>query len=333
MIDNFLNLFSRRKVRSPGRSHGETTSTHYRESGPINFAGYDLERIYSLPECPQKEPKSNFPLGFYKKFLREINRLGIRVITYADIFDQSDDWDYKRHYPEEEAQWRDRSSKDETYLLIQHDVDNHPDFTKRIVAMEAAYGIRSNIFLFNHRYTENGPDSAYEVDHEFFREAQKNGFVIGYHQNAFALAGFDLDRAIEQYRSDVNALRNRYDIRFVVPHGGVGAVVDGRQTHNFDVPMPDEFEGNLRWVYNRYGVRFARRWSDGGLRKTRDPRRIKDFDIIQNFLYRLKPGTRNFCLVHPQRWGYNVDTQQNPLLAKEEWYLELCAANNRIGEV
>jgi hypothetical protein len=285
-----------------------------------------LKQLWSEPTDASHEPVANFPLGYYERFLQEIKKLGIKVITYRDIFEHSNDWHYKVGYLKEFLRWKaSMLGSNDTYLLIQHDVDNHPFFTKRMVAMEAYYGIRSNIFLFTQRYTQNGPDSSYVIDHDFFRQAQDHGFVVGYHQNALALAGFDMEKAVQRYRDDVQQLRKIYDIRFVVPHGGAGCEVDGKKVCNVDVPMPEEFEGNLRWVFNRYGVKFNTRWSDGGLRKTRDLKRIQGFDLINHFLRKLKPGTRNFCLVHPQRWGYNVDTEQNPLLAREQWYLDICS--------
>ena len=285
-----------------------------------------LKELYTKPDDIHSEPIANFPLPYYEYFLQEINRLNVKIITYRDIFEESNDRNYKKHYAKEYLSWtKQHSDSQNTYLLIQHDVDNHPFFTKRMVAMEAYYGIRSNIFLFTERYTQNGPDPAYVIDHDFFRQAQDHGFVIGYHQNAFALSGFDMDKAVRRYRDDVHQLRQIYDIQFVVPHGGAGIEKNGKKVCNVDVPMPEEFKGNLRWVFNRYGVKFDKRWSDGGLRKTRDQKRIQSFDLVNHFLHSLKQGTRNFCLVHPQRWGYNVDTQQNPLLSREKWYQDICA--------
>lgn len=283
-----------------------------------------LKGMFAPPANPVAEPIANFPLPWYEEFLQRLVDLEIEVITYRDLFDDSDDWDYRSNYKREFITWRKRvRNRKKRYLLIQHDVDNHPLFTKRMVAMEAVYGVRSNIFIFRQRYSIASEDPPYEIDHEFFQEAQRCGFVIGYHQNALPWAGFDPQRAVEQYRSDVEHLRRLYDISFVVPHGGVGVELDGRMIHNLNVPMPVEFEGNLRWVYNGHGVRFADRFSDGGLRKTRDAQRIKGFDLVGGFLPKLKRGTRNFCLIHPQRWGYNVDPQQNPMLAEEPWYQEV----------
>ncbi|MDA8660026.1 hypothetical protein N9M01_07380 [Luminiphilus sp.] len=289
----------------------------------------ELKRLYEPPADPDREPAANFPLQYYEYFLQEIIRLGIKVVTFKDLFNDSDDWDYHGSYGTEYKQWNKKISKNDTYLVIQHDVDNHPFFTDRMIAMEAVYGLRSNVFIFCDRYTKNGPDHTYQIDHGFLVEAQKAGFVIGYHQNAFAMAEFDMDNAIEKYRNDVRSLREIYDIDFVVPHGGIGSVVNGEKIHNVDVPMPDEFKGNLRWVYNRYGVKFDQRWSDGGLRKANDLKKIRRFNIVEEFLHKLKKGTRNFCLIHPQRWGYNVDVEQNTLLAKEHWYRKICLQEYR----
>jgi hypothetical protein len=276
-----------------------------------------LRKLCEPPRDPSDEPEVAFPFGWYKQFLDEIMRLGVEVVTYRDLFRTSGDRDYRSNFPAEYQQWPKTRDRGVRYLLIQHDVDNHPDFTKRMVAMEALYGIRSNVFLFCRRWTSSDPDAPYDVDHAFFQEAERHGFVIGYHQNALALAGFDLDGAVERFRADVSELRKLYNIEFVVPHGGAGLEVNGKTLHNVDVPVPPELEGNLRWVYNRYGVRFQS--------KCRDLKRLQSLDIIRSFLHMLQPGTRNFCLVHPQRWGFNVDRNQNPLLAQQPWYEEICA--------
>ena len=291
----------------------------------VLYSSDNLKALWDRPSDTGCEPTANFPLGYYKFFLEEINRLHIQVITYYDIFNGCDDWNHKSFFPQEYKYWKAcKSDPEKVYLLIQHDVDNHPFFTKRMVAMEYLHGIRSNIFIFRDRYSKKGNDILYDIDHEFFGEMEKHGFVIGYHQNAFALSGFDMEKAVGRYISDVKYLRRIYNIDFVVPHGGTGCFVNGEKLCNCDVPMPKEFRHNLRWVFNRYGVKFDTRWSDGGLRKTRDRKRIQSFDLVNHFLRKLKKGSRNFCLIHPQRWGYNVDPQQNPLLAMEQWYKDIC---------
>lgn len=287
-----------------------------------------LKEISCSSYYKRKEPTSTFPLKYYEFFLQEIKRLDIETVTYQDLFKNSSDWSYTSNYIKEYENWKqNRCNPNKTYLLIQHDIDNHPFFTKRMVALEALYGIRSNIFMFRHRYSrksQNGIDKLYEIDHEFFKQAEYNGYIIGYHQNALPLSDFNLQKATERYRSDVNFLRKKYNINFVVPHGGQGTIINGKPVYNVDVPMPKEFEYNLRWVFNRYGVKFDGKWSDGGLRKERDIKRIRNFDLVRSFLYKMKKGNRYFCLVHPQRWGFNIDMHINPILAQEKWYQEIC---------
>lgn len=294
-----------------------------------------LREMLAPPAEVSDEPPCNFPLEFYEQFLREIKRLNIQVITFRDLFEGSDDWDYRSNFPRERAQWKKTRDPRLIYLVIQHDVDGRPHFTQRMVAMEALHGIRSNIFIFRDRGSKTGEIKKYKIDHEFFQEAQQRGFVVGYHQNALHLAKFNMNGAVERFRFDVQYLRTLYDIQFFVPHGGVGREIDGVMCHNLDVPMPPELEGptgRLRWVYNGYGPEFHQRWSDGGLVKIREPRRVAALDIIRAFLHQLKPGTRSFALIHPQRWGYNVNPTSNPLLAQQPWYQELCAESQRMAD-
>ena len=287
-----------------------------------------LLELLAPPSDPSDEATCNFPLAFYEQFLREIKRLGIQVITYRDLFDGSDDWDYRSKYPHEFKRWSKSCDPRAMYLVLQHDVDVLPHFTQRMIAMEALYGFRSNIFIFRDRISRLGKRPPYDIDHAFFQEAERNGFVIGYHQNALQLSEFDIDRAVERFRSDVEHLRRLYDIQFFVPHGGRGREIDGVMRYNVDVPMPPELEssaGRMRWVYNGYGPKFALTWSDGGISLLRDHKRTASLDIIKMFLHKLRPGTRNFALIHPQRWGYNLEPGKIPLLAEQPWYQRMCA--------
>lgn len=282
-----------------------------------------LAARYAVPPKPEREPAALFPLAWYETFLREIKSRGIEVLTYRDLFKDSDDWDYRDHYRREFRTWHEQVRDPErTYLLIQHDIDDRPMFTERMIAMEAAYGIRSNIFMFKDRFWHDDPKPSYPIDHGFFAAAERHGFVIGYHQNAMQHAGHDVALAQERFRSDMAFLSSRYRIEFMVPHGGRGREVDGQMLHNVDLPMPPELEGRLRWVYNRYSATFTGRFSDGGLVRSTDPERLAKSNLV-TFLDRLRPGTRNFCLVHPQWWGHHVAPAWNPKLAEEAWYQEV----------
>lgn len=283
-----------------------------------------LRALYEPPADPSAERFSCFPLPWYEEFLRQLRERDVELLTWSDLFRDSDDWDHQGGFKREFEHWHRRlRNPRKAYLLIQHDVDNVPDFTKRLVALEAAHGVRSSIFLFRDRFSEGCDEPPYVVDHAFFQEAQRQGFDIGYHQNAYALAGFDMDAAVERYRQDLEFLGNLYDIRFVVPHGGRGREVNGRKLYNHDVPMPATTRGRVRWVYNKYGATFSGRWSDGGLHRLTSSKRMADFDIVGDFLQKLEKGKRYFMLVHPQRWGFNLHEDCNPFLLQEPWYHEV----------
>ena len=289
-----------------------------------------LKRIFDPPADPLAEYEAVFPLGWYETFLQTLRDLDVQIITYDDLFDNSDDWDFKSCYQREFDHWHEAvRDPSRTYLLIQHDVDFVPTFTKRMVALEASYGIRSNVFIFNELYDvfpDDSPydDSPYDVDHAFFQRAQTSGFVIGYHQNALALAGPNMDAAVERFQRDVAQLSRYYPLRFFCPHGGPGREIDGKLCRNYDVPLPAKYHRQLRWVYNKYAIRFAGRFSDGGLRRLTDPKRLEQLDLVDEFVKSMQPGKRYFALIHPQLWGYNVNMNYNPLLAERPWYQDVC---------
>lgn len=294
-----------------------------------------LEGLYTPPENALKEPKSCFPLQWYRRFLEEIRKRKIEILTYDDLLADCKDRDYKNGYSREFRSWylrtladrfmrRIKRKEDRAFLLIQHDVDSLPLYTKRMVAMEAEYGIRSNIFIFCEKYYRVPNRRAYELDFEFFQQAERAGFVVGYHQNALQLAGFDIESAKKRFYEDVMNLRKHFAIKYFCPHGGVGRSVNGKTLYNNDVPVPKELEDSIQWVYNKYGMYYSGRWSDGGIRSISDINRLRGLDIIEEFVKKMKPGKRYFALIHPQRWGYNIDMSFNPLLAQQPWYQQVC---------
>ncbi len=325
LLERFRAKLDLRSARSSSRRNTASQIAH-----PEVLAG-----IYAPPENPSKEPRCCFPLPWYKRFLEEIRKRKIDILTYDDLLADSNDRDYKNCYRREFQRWhrrihpgrilrRIKRKEDRAFLLIHHDVDSLPLFTKRMVALEAEYGIHSNIFIFRERYAGPSKRGAYELDHEFFQQAERAGFVVGYHQNALQLSGFDIERAMKRFYDDVMCLRDHFAIKYFCPHGGESRSVNGRILHNADVPIPQELQDGIQWVYNRYGLRFSGRWSDGGLRRISDIKRLRGLDIIEEFVKKMEAGKRYFLLIHPQLWGYNVNMTFNPLLAEQPWYQQVC---------
>jgi hypothetical protein len=274
---------------------------------------------------PAKEYPSVFPLALYGEWLDTLVARGVEFITYDDLFAECDDRDFERGYPTEWQRWRGRRDRRRIQVLIQHDVDYAPEFTARMMVLEAERGVRSNVFVFAELSEDFPPGSPYGgvpyvIDDRFLRGATQAGFVVGYHQNVVPRCDGTMAGAERLFRSDLGALRSRFDVRYFCPHGGRGAMVDGRELRNYDVPVPADLGDSLRWVYNRYALRWSGRWSDGGLRRLSDPAKLDGLNLLGAFSESLQPGERYFVLVHPQLWGYCVDPAYNPELSKRPWY-------------
>ena len=53
------------------------------------------------------------------------------------------------------------------------------------------------------------------------RQLENSGFEIGYHLNAYELAGYDIDEAFELIERDLDFLEQHFRITSFVPHGGI----------------------------------------------------------------------------------------------------------------
>jgi hypothetical protein len=280
------------------------------------------------------EGRDHFPYGFaldFLLFLRRNRRL-IRVITYAD-FDFAGDLDYENNYPHEFAQWKQRVREtpwmqESIFLLLQHDVDSLPDHSMRMLVDERRLGLKSNVMIFRSRInrhllkTQNMVrETEYPLDFELLSGLARRGFVVGYHCNAYERAGFDAERAAAIFTDDVTALRQRFDIRFFSPHGGVRGP-DG-SSNNVLCP-PQSLRSSLRWIHNRHTVRFHGQYSDGGINNPK--RDITKLDLV-SFVSTWQLGKRYRVLLHPQYYGERVAPAAR--LVGLEWYDRLLAAYER----
>ncbi len=288
----------------------------------------DLDARQSLFDVRRDEYGSAFPLAAYAAWLDDMLDRGVVFLTYQDLFADCRDRDWESGYRNEYIKWKKRCDSDRVYILLQHDVDFAPDFTRRMVALEADRGIRSNIFLFNELaggYPTDSPydDTPYKLDTEFLQGAEAAGWTIGYHQNVVPRCNGTMASASHLFESDVHELRTMFQIEYFCPHGGRGAELDGKFRNNYDIEVPDSLSGTLRWVYNRYGLRYSGRWSDGGIRRVDDVEKLDALDLLGNFSQGLQRGHRYFVLTHPQLWGWNVQLEYNPALAARPWHREL----------
>lgn len=273
-----------------------------------------------------------FPFQYLRGFLAFLarHRDMIEVLTYDDL-DFRDDYDHENGYPREHKRWKKsiedgKRSRDRVYVLIQHDVDRLPCRTDAVLREEVARGIPSNVMLFNRKIDrpmlrDQGvvEFDEYPIDFAYYKTLQeRHGFVMGYHSNAYERAQFDHSLAPTIFEHDVAELRERLRIDYFSPHGGVR---DSKGESNAAIEIPASLTGSIRWVHNRYTVRFDGNFSDGAINSVhRDPN-ARD---LRQFVQSWKLGGRYRVLLHPQY--YHPRFRLSSKLSRADWYLELCQA-------
>lgn len=265
-----------------------------------------------------------FPQEFFVDFLRFLRQNDdvIQVITYDDL-PWEEDYDYEKSYIDEYKRWKKQADPEKIYVLLQHDVDSSPYRSMAILKEEEKLGIPSNSMIFNKRinrrhlkktgellYTE------YDLDFELMKRLQdEHGFVFGYHNNAFEQSLYDDQLAEEIFIKDVEELRKKLQIKYFSPHGGA-ASPDGK--NNKDMDLPEKLKNEIRWVANRFTVRFDGVYSDGGINSAnRDPKKRDLRDFVRTW----KRGKRYRVLTHPQY--YHTPCEPSPRMKGTEWYDDL----------
>lgn len=209
--------------------------------------------------------------------------------------------------------------------MIQHDVDTQPERTHNLLRYEAARGIPSNVMIFNRRVnrrklaaTGELEFTPYPIDFKLLRVLQAQGFVIGYHANAYEQAQYDEARAREIFLQDVDSLRRQIDIRFFSAHGGTPGP---GELNNRDLRLPADMLRDLVWVHNGATPYFSLSYSDGGINS---PRRDPAKRDLRDFVRQWRPGNRYRVLTHPQY--YHDPCRRSPRLSGAAWYEEVRTA-------
>ena len=177
-------------------------------------------------------------------------------------------------------------------VILQHDADRQPYKTIDMMRREATLGVVSSNYFFRERNMWDDDLEPYHLDVAAFSELESAGFEIGYHLNAYELAGYDLAEAQKIVARDVAWFREAVDLRSYVPHGGVPGP-DGLNNHRYPHEAPLD---TLMWAYNGRGALKDQTWSDGniGFQPVADPREVA----------RSAPaGARLHFLMHPQYYG------------------------------
>jgi hypothetical protein len=261
-------------------------------------------------------------------FLKQ-HEADIEVLTYSDL-PWGEDCDYQHDYPTEHRNWRGQLASGErdpnkAFIVLQYDVDSRPERTSALLREPAHAQVAANVMIFNRRidrrrlkHTGELSFTDYDLDRRFLYALAQQGFVIGYHTNAYEQALFDTERALEIFDRDVRELSGTFNIRFFSAHGGVPGPAG---KNNRDLAFHPDWQNKLKWVHNGHSLRFDAQFSDGGHNSPRDP----SFRDLRDFVARLRPGRRYRILLHPQYYG--PEPRQSPRFSGTPWYDELMEAS------
>lgn len=267
------------------------------------------------------------PFGYHTDFIDYLadNPDLFKVITYKDLKWQDGD-SADSFYPAEKRAWDKAMRSGELddskiYVLIQHDVDSQPQRTMNLVRHEALRGVPSNVMVFNRRvdrrhFVSTGEMNytPYDLDFALLKQVQQQGFVIGYHMNAYEQAKYDAALACQIFLKDVEALSQYVDIEYFSAHGGSPGP---GQINNRDLDI-SKLDTNLIWVHNGKTPVFDLNYSDGGINSMkRDPAKRDLRDFVKLWCR----GKRYRVLTHPQY--YHDPAGRSPRLSGTPWYEEV----------
>lgn len=297
-------------------------------AGSLNF---DVENDRELDERRLRR-SAYFPRRYLTEFFDFLkhHETIFEVLTYAD-FPWGDDCDYERNYPNEWKRWKRQLASGERdpnkiYVVLQYDVDSRPDRTMALLREPSHRCAPANIMIFNRRVDRKRLKTSgelaltdYDLDADLLQRLEAEGFVVGYHCNAYERADFDEAHALDIFDEDVRALSQQYKIRFFSAHGGVP---DSEGRNNRHLPFPAAWVDKLKWVHNGHAVQFNGHYSDGGHNSARIDPSHRD---LRSFVSRMRPGGRYGVLLHPQYYG--EDPRVSPRYGGTPWYDNLIRAS------
>lgn len=264
----------------------------------------------AAPQPPRIAPI--MPFGYLAGLVRWLGKAGdCKVISYSDMtltpaMDQAG-------LDAEFGAWHQAHLKDKLrHILLQYDVDARADATMDLLKVHIEEGVPACAMVFNERIfdrvlREDGKivqDENYRLDYGLLREFQSAGGQVGYHCNTWERGMFDLAKAKELFKRDVEALRKEVDIKYFSMHGGP-LDPKGRSNAHMDV---DDIAAELGviWVHNGRSPSFHRNWDDGGA--GRHTYRVRNGDVGEA-IGLCRRGERLRCLFHPQYYWANEPSE------------------------
>ncbi len=200
-------------------------------------------------------------------------------------------------------------------VIFQHDADRLPEKTIEVMRFEKKWGIKSSAYFFYRKAPSwDGDDVDYKLPLDDMKILEREGFEIGYHQNAYELADYKKTETNTILKRDIKFFRENFNLRSFVPHGGR---IGPNGEENSDLPHEGPLK-NLLWAYNGKCILKDLMWSDGvceGPLGASDPREQAKT---------VEKGMRAVFLFHPQYYGTKLrEDWRNFPISKMPWWKEV----------
>lgn len=250
------------------------------------------------------------PWDYYVRFIEILKNRGAKFITFSEAL--------AGQYDPETIN-----------VLLDHHIDFYVIETEIMCRWEQEHGVRSSVYLFNQFRVQKSSRRRHDwkitdLNVAFYQQLERDGFEIGYHQNAVGQVLWELDKTLvlrqpkslspevlekaqRIFAHDVDSLSKYFDIRTFIPHGA------GENNAQL-LELPKGYEERVTWVYNnakRGGtveqpLNF-RNYSDSNAQR---PQRFRDGYVNWNnhvdnlhLHARLIGAGLNHILIHPGRFG------------------------------
>jgi hypothetical protein len=196
-------------------------------------------------------------------------------------------------------------------VILRHDVDKYPANSLKTALLQADMGIKGSY------YFRTVPCS---WDEKVIRKIDELGHEVGYHYESLAVCNGDMERAYEDFKKNLERLRNLVPVNTICMHGSPRSPYDSRDlwnTYNYrelgitgepyrDIDFSNMFyltDTGRRWDGYKVSVRdkveeYQRIWRENGWDYH------STFDLIGSVLTDKFPDRVMFTF-HPQRWTDN----------------------------
>jgi len=190
-------------------------------------------------------------------------------------------------------------------IIMRHDVDRYPNRSLEMAKLEYKLGVKATYYFRTIPQTFK-PD--------IIKEIASLGHEIGYHYESLAQTDGDFNRAIEDFKRNLDALREIADVKNIAMHGRPTSKWDSRwlwrefDYRDFGIISEPYFDIDFNRVF--YATDAGRAWGDEGI-NLRD-RVDSKFDLKISSTQDLIDAINNTLMpkevmlnIHPEHWAKN----------------------------